>query len=221
MSQQQRMKQADRTDLSDSRMLEAAVELIVERGTGNTTLKEVGEFAGYSRGLAGYRFGNKAGLFEFVVRSIGEQWLSELKELTAKLSGFDAIAAAINAHYEFCRRAPNQVAAFYLLWFASIGPQSEAKAVIAGIHERRRKDVARWICDGIAEGTISPSVDPDRVAGQFSASIVGIVYQWLLDPGDLETIKGLYDNLTHSMHLWLGVGKPQDRHPNLLSGAMQ
>ena len=33
MSQQQRMKQADRTDLSDSRMLEAAVELIVERGT--------------------------------------------------------------------------------------------------------------------------------------------------------------------------------------------
>jgi AcrR family transcriptional regulator len=59
-------------------MLDAAVQLIVERGAEGTTLKEVGELAGYSRGLAGYRFGSKAQLFSFIVRSVGEEWLREL-----------------------------------------------------------------------------------------------------------------------------------------------
>jgi AcrR family transcriptional regulator len=70
--------QAERTALSDARMLDAAVQLIVERGAEGTTLKEVGELAGYSRGLAGYRFGSKAQLFSFIVRSVGEEWLREL-----------------------------------------------------------------------------------------------------------------------------------------------
>ena len=67
--------QAERTAESDARMLAAAVQLIVERGADGMTLKDVGEFAGYSRGLAGHRFGSKAGLFSALVRSVGEDWL--------------------------------------------------------------------------------------------------------------------------------------------------
>ena len=51
----ERRTQAERTALSDARMLDAAVSLICERGTAGMTLKEVGERAGYSRGLASYR----------------------------------------------------------------------------------------------------------------------------------------------------------------------
>ena len=48
-----RLTQAERTEISDSRMLDAAVSLIVEHGPAGTSLKEVGMLAGYSRGLAG------------------------------------------------------------------------------------------------------------------------------------------------------------------------
>ena len=51
-----RLTQVERKEISDAKMLEAAVDLIVERGAGLVTLKDVGEKAGYSRGLAGYRF---------------------------------------------------------------------------------------------------------------------------------------------------------------------
>ena len=47
-----RRTQAERTALSDARMFDAAMQLIVEQGTHATTLKAVGERAGYSRGLA-------------------------------------------------------------------------------------------------------------------------------------------------------------------------
>ena len=108
----QRLSQAERTEISDARMLEAAIKLIVERGVPNTTLKDIGELAGFSRGLAGYRFGNRAGLFEFVVRSVGEEWLNELKAVTRGKVGIDAIEAAVNAHCRFCEEAPDHVFAF-------------------------------------------------------------------------------------------------------------
>jgi len=208
MAQLQRLSQAERTEISDTRMLEAAIDLIVERGAENTTLKEVGEMAGYSRGLAGYRFGNKAGLFEFVVRAIGEEWLQELKKATAGKVGFQAIAAAVDAHYQMCEQTPKRVAAFYILWFGAIGPQSDVKPVIAGIHERRRKDVVRWVIEGVEQGVVSTTVDAQAIAGQFSASIVGILYQWLVNPDDMPAIKALYDNLKQTVELWI---TPQPR----------
>ena len=62
-----RRTQAERTARSDAQMLDTAIKLICEYGTERTTLKAVGETAGYSRGLAGSRFGSKEGLMIFVV----------------------------------------------------------------------------------------------------------------------------------------------------------
>jgi len=203
MAQVQRLSQAERTEISDARMLETAIRLIVERGPENTTLKEVGELAGYSRGLAGYRFGNKAGLFEFVVRSVGDEWLQELKAATAGKSGYDAIAAATDAHYQMCEQSPDHLAAFYILWFGAIGPQSDVKQVISGIHDRRRRDVVRWVQRGVEDGSVAASVNAEAIGGQYSASIVGILYQWLVTPDDLPAVKALFENLKETVRLWL------------------
>jgi len=114
--------QVERTAISDARMLDAAVQLIVQRGAEGTTLKEVGEIAGYSRGLAGYRFGNKANLFSFIVRSVGDDWLQELGQAVERKVGLDAILAATDAHYHFVLESADRIRAFYILWFNSIGP---------------------------------------------------------------------------------------------------
>ncbi|MBI2969519.1 MAG: TetR family transcriptional regulator [Gammaproteobacteria bacterium] len=199
--------QAQRTAMSDGRMLEAAVRLIVERGTDRTTLKEVGEHAGYSRGLAGYRFGSKPGLFTFVVKSIGEEWLQELKHVTEGKAGLDAITAATEAHFRFCRDAPDHVRAFYILWFESIGPDSGVRETVAAIHRRRQRDVTAWIESGKSAGTVRAEVDAAAVAAQFCASIIGIVYQWLLRPDALDEIERMYGDLTRTMELWLDPRK--------------
>ena len=85
-----RLTQAERTEISDNRMLDAAVRLIVDRGPAVTSLKEVGLLAGYSRGLAGQRFGSKDKLFAFVLRQIGDSWLGQLKKATEKETGLGA-----------------------------------------------------------------------------------------------------------------------------------
>ncbi len=195
MNQPDRVSHAERTDRSDRLMLDAAVQLIVSRGTDKTTLKEVGERAGYSRGLAGYRFGSKAGLFEFIVRSIGERWLDDLKRVTAGKNGLAAIEAAIDEHCRFCIEASDSVRAFYILWFESIGVQSPVKDVIAGIHERRRRDLIQWI----RKADEKTRVSAETIAGQFNAAILGIAYQWLARPDEAATVKNLHRDLRDNM----------------------
>jgi AcrR family transcriptional regulator len=199
--------QAERTALSDSRMLDTAVRLIVERGAEGTTLKEVGELAGYSRGLAGYRFGSKANLFSFIVRSVGEEWLRELGQAVENKVGLDAITAATDAHYHFVLEAADRIRAFYILWFISIGPDMEFKQVIAHVHERRQEDVEAWIRRGVAAGTVKEDIDVRGVADQFCAAIIGIVYQWLVTPDAHDSIKQLHQGLKQQMVS--ALGKPR------------
>ncbi len=206
-----RMTQTERTALSDNRMLEVAIKLIGKRGTGKTTLKEVGELAGYSRGLASYRFGSKEGLFSFIVHAISEEWLHELTKATAGKHGIDAIQSATDAHYQFCCVAPDHVRAFYILWFESISPGSEAKEVIVGVHRRRQRDVTEWITLAINSGEIDPSVDASNAATQYCSALVGIVYQWLLKPDSLDEIGQLHEGLKRTMDILLTPGNIQEQ----------
>jgi AcrR family transcriptional regulator len=198
-----RKTHAQRLELSDSRMFDAAVRLIVEQGTSKTTLKAVGESAGYSRGLAGSRFNSKNGLFCFVIKRVAEYWLDEMKKATCDKSGYPAIQATIDAHYQFSKKTPLPVRAFYILWFESMGHDSEMRDVVASIHRRRLSDVSEWIEQGINAGTISSKVDARAVAQFFLTSMFGIVYQWLIDPGQEREIENLHNNLKITMHFLL------------------
>lgn len=201
----ERRTQAERTALSDARMLDAAVQLICARGPAGTTLSAVGEKAGYSRGLASYRFGNKGGLFAFIIRKIGESWLKTLREAVRNRVGMDAIEAATDAHYRFIAEGADPIRAFYMLWFDSIGPEPELKQVVSNIHERRRRDVRAWIQNGIAAGNIPAGVDVEGAAEQFCAAIIGIVYQWLVDPDADQEIFELHQSLKRQTALALGI----------------
>ena len=187
--------QAERIALSDARMLDAAVELICDKGTTRTTLKEVGELAGYSRGLASQRFGSKDKLFTFIVRSIGELWLQELRRAVLDKIGIEAIEKALDAHYAFILRDAPAIRAFYILWFKSIGPDEELKKVVANIHDRRRKDVEKWLRKAIFAGQISKETNCESAAQNFCAAIIGVVYQWLANPTDTQQIKALHETL--------------------------
>ena len=198
-----RATHAERTDLSDTLMFEVAVELIVTRGTEKTTLKDVGELAGYSRSLAGYRFGSKGSLFSYMINRIGEEWSQELRQVTQGKNGFDAIAASIDAQYQFCVNAPLTRRAFYHLWFDAAATTSEVRSSMIALHDRRQKDVERWVNNGIADGSITADVDAEAVARLFLATAIGINYQWLMQPEALNIVKQLHDNLKQTMSVLL------------------
>lgn len=177
-----RRTQAERTALSDSLMIDVAKQLIVERGTHGFTLKEVGERAGFSRGLASNRFGSKEALFSQLIVRFNASWTQELANQVGTRTGAQACLAALRAVEGFLSSHSDYMQAMYILWFESITSHSDVRTHLSDYHAIYRRDIALWVREGIENGEIDASVDPDTVAFQFCSFIFGTIYQWLVTP---------------------------------------
>ena len=198
------LSQAERTALSDRRMIEAAVELIVERGIEKATLKDIGERAGYSRGLATYRFGSKAGLFRAVIRAVAQRWLGELTRSVGQRTGVEALCSCVDSWHRFAMESPSHIRALHILFYQCIGPDTGFKERVAEVLRRQRSDVERWVRAGITRGEIDPTVDAARQAELFCAFIYGSTYQWLVDPGAID-FHGISEDFKRTLRASLAV----------------
>tara|TARA_B100000795_G_scaffold264890_1_gene245985 strand:+ start:1952 stop:2590 length:639 start_codon:yes stop_codon:yes gene_type:complete len=190
-----RVTQAERTALSDQLMFDAAIDLINKHGTQGTTLKDIGEQAGYSRGLANYRFGSKANFMGELFSQFDSRWKQHLNKRVGDQSGLNALLAAAWALREFLSLETNTMRAMYILWYESLGKDSELRTKLAEHHDVYRDDAQRWVEEGIAAGEIDPVIDSKQYAVQYCAFIFGLVYQWLVsaDALDLDAIFDEYE----------------------------
>ena len=139
------LTQAERTALSDKAMLEAAMALVLEYGTDKTTLAMIGEKAGYSRGLATYRFGSKGGLYDALCKSISRHWLKYLKRGVGEKTGIEAMCAALDTIYQFEQDLPEEARALQILYSGAASPNSEFQETAVSIRRRQKSDVAEWL----------------------------------------------------------------------------
>ncbi len=205
------MTQAERTALSDQRMFEAAIALINERGTQKTTLKEIGERAGYSRGLANYRFGSKDGMMQELFHRFDSRWKEHLASCVDGETGLEAIVRAARALRDFLKLESDYMRAMYLLWYECLGHESEMRSMLAEHHDVYRADAQRWVEQGIAAGDIDPDVDPEQFAVQYCAFIFGIVYQWLVNAGALDLDATFDDYENRTIHRLRPAGAAQEK----------
>lgn len=198
-----RLSQTERVDLSDSRMTQTAIRLIVELGIGGTKLTEVGMQSGYSRGLAAMRFGTKAGLLRRVARYVLSGWVSRVSLATTGKLGLAAVFAAIDAQYRWIAEEPDQVRALYLIFFHSIDPNAEYHLNVGSALVAQRHDLARWLAEARVRGEIVADSDDNIEAAQILSSMLGFVYQSLMDK-DLP-LERLHVKLKQDLQLRLSL----------------
>ncbi|MDJ0657424.1 MAG: TetR family transcriptional regulator [Xanthomonadales bacterium] len=180
------LSQAERTALSDSRMIDAAICLIVERGPEKTTLKALGEVSGYSRGLVTYRFGSKAGLFKAMIKAVSERWLAKLEKAIRGKQGLDAILATTDAYYRFVSSSPKDIRAMQILFHKAVEPGSELADIVRRIFRAQRDQLAAWARAAQREKVVAADVDPEVFAARFCAYTSGITWSWMLKPRDVD-----------------------------------
>jgi len=179
-----RMTQAERSAQSDSQMFEAAVRLIVSQGPQRATLAEIGTSAGYSRGLAAYRYKTKDVFYSALIEHLHRQWCAELDNSTAGTSGIDTVIAAVSALQNFVRSRPDHLRAMFKLYYHTIDHHSETTQKLQEIHHNQRKQAVRWI-EQCADFSRSP-LSAEAFAEQYCALIFGGIYQWLVSPENID-----------------------------------
>ena len=180
------LTQAERTALSDRRMLDAAIQLIVDRGPEKTTLKALGEAAGYSRGLVTYRFGSKSGLFKAVIKQVSERFAAKVERAVKGRQGMDAILATAETYYRFVLASPKDIRAMQILFHLAAEPGSPLVNIVGEVQRKQRGQLAEWIRAGQTAGDIRAEICPETFAAQFAAYTLGMTFFWILDKRSID-----------------------------------
>ena len=207
-----RPTQAERTALAEEKMVNATIELLNTAGLAGTTLIAIGERAGYSRGLASHHFGSKTGLFRKVLKQITAVWTLDLERYVKGKTGLCAILGALDAHRDHVGEYPQHARAMYILWTGSFDPASEFKPNVIEFHKLQREAAANWVRGGQEAGEISSDVNPDSFGEQFYASLVGLNYQWMVNPA--IDLNASVDALKNNIVVLLETKKPLKRKEN-------
>jgi AcrR family transcriptional regulator len=176
-------RQQQRSHHSTARLLDAASELIAERGWAGATLAGVGERAGFSRGLVTARFGSKEKLLAALVERIVTRWsLRNVLPRTEGRPGLDAVVVMLDAVREQAERDASALSALYVLSFEAIGPSVELRDRMIEFHRGLRADIAELLRRGLRDGSIRAGTSVEAEAALIVASLRGIAYLWALDP---------------------------------------
>jgi len=177
-----RRTHAERREEAERRLLDAAMAIVARRGSVRMTLAEVGEAAGYSRGLPAHRFGSKAGLVHALAGHIGERFGQQRGQGPAAAPGLAAILG--NIHFYFSRQGgawTSTRALLVLMTESCMEPASDLRQAMAAYNRSALAWFEQHIRTGIAQGEIRSDLDPAVTAVVLLGAMRGVMLQWLVD----------------------------------------
>ncbi|WP_345413798.1 TetR/AcrR family transcriptional regulator [Pseudonocardia xishanensis] len=174
---QERRTQEQRRAETERRVLEAATALIAATGSRSVTLAQVGEAAGYSRGIVYHHFGSRERLIEAVLDRAQNLGLPDSAD-----DGLGHLVAIVETYLQaVARRAPT-TRAFLQLWMEAVA----ADPVVAPLFAERDEGFRRFLTDvvrrGIADGSVRSGVDPAAAATVLMALLRGTSLQLIATP---------------------------------------
>jgi AcrR family transcriptional regulator len=180
----------------------AAIELIGEKGWGNTTTAEIGERAGYSRSLVQFRYGSKEALLESLLRDEYETRL--LIAPDSEPTGLEQVLAQVDLLRNQVAEAPDLMRGFFVLCFEALGPLQDLRPWLSDWLGRYQAATEAAIRRGIEDGTIQPDADPAREAGGLIGDCVGQAFRWVAVPDGVDFVREL-DGVRHRVEARLAA----------------
>lgn len=183
---------AERRSEAENALLQAAADIIAEKGAEGVTLAEVGKLAGYSRGLPAHYFSDKQGLLVAVVRYIGRRYAEDLARYDFKPSGAHALTRRIGAAYESALQneiAPGQGSKGALALLVSLSESlidPAMKGPIKAIDDRVLGVLSKELRAGVERGEFRSDIAPEIEATILLGTIRGLIWHWNLDPTGVD-----------------------------------
>lgn len=178
--------QQDRSHESTRRLLDAAAELVAERGYADATVAEIGKRAGYSRGLVSARFGSKENLMWALVQHASDTWFPKLIDPPRRGSARDRLLALVRTIGEQVARDPRALRVLERLIFEASGELHER---FVASQRRMQSSFRDILTRGIADGSVRDDIDVEVEAALLVATLRGISYQWFLYPHEVDLVR--------------------------------
>lgn len=164
-------------------ILDTAEQLIREKGCRQTTLQDIIDRSGLSKGAIYHYVSGKDELFGLILKS-------RMEEVNAKF--FEAVAEQqtasvdrpLQAIAEGMARSSGHLDVSNKIFIYLLGQMDNPKVaeLVRGIYEHTLATSSRWIRVGQESGVIPPSVDAQKIATMFVTFMYGMRVQNVIDP---------------------------------------
>lgn len=174
-------------------MLRATAELIVERGIEGTTMAEIGRRSGYSHGLVTARFGSKDLLIERVNDQAVRMFTTTTVGQVRDTRGAEALRIVAETYLRLVL-GPDPVARVHLMiWSEAIARGSGRRPFRHTWDQVFRKALVQLILDGIADGSVRDTIDPEAAAVIIVGVLRGVALQLLVDEeaGSVDAVRAV------------------------------
>jgi AcrR family transcriptional regulator len=172
-----RRTQRERREETERKVLAAATALIAQHGSRALTLAEVGEAAGYSRGIVSHHFGSRENLLRAVMRDARTFPLPALEDGAA-----DWLAQTVRAYLEHVTSRRPSAGAFLQMWGEAIAADPVLMPLYAEHDAGFRRLLADKVHEGIRDGSVRADADPEAMAVSLVGLLRGIALQLISTP---------------------------------------
>ena len=181
----ERRSQAERREEAEGRLLQAAIAMVAERGLERVTLADIGEAAGYSRGLPAHYFGSKAGLIVTLAQRLVAGFGQALDRVERHTPGLERLTGIVRFYLDSARKDP--VGAKALLVLLADGLNNDlVREPLAALNARSVKAFEANLAAAIEKGEARADIDVRAQAILILATLRGAVSQWQLAPGSID-----------------------------------
>jgi AcrR family transcriptional regulator len=185
---------AERRREAETRIVQAAFDIVARRGVDQLTLAEAGEEAGYSRALPAHYFASREALLAAVAEHAVKNYRRRLSERNVSTEdGVVSLLATIAFYLDDSRGWPKKLRAFHEVINAGLRWPAIAE-VVARLDQEWIDRVSAQIRTAQLRGDIRPDIDPVAEAVAICGAMRGIMSQWLIAPDniDLDAVRDAY-----------------------------
>lgn len=175
---------------SRERILDAAIELIAERGFSATSVGEVSRRAGVAKTALYWHFESKEGLLAAVIERVGETWIEEIQK-SAYLVG-DPLQRVQRLSEGWRRIVVDEPQLLRLLMVVQL-ELGEHSAAVSGSLQRVWQHAERAIAQGIEDSVGASLPDLDLVAHTMLTLLQGVLLRRAVNPDDADLDRLLAD----------------------------
>jgi AcrR family transcriptional regulator len=186
-----RRTQEERRSEAERRLVAAAAELVGEIGPAGVTLANVGERAGYSRGLATHHFGSKGALMQRLVDAVTHQFREAIFDESQSHSAMDEGLGLVRTYFQVISNMQPVNRARLVLWADAVATGSpDVRPAMLAADREFREAITKTLQRGVSGGEFPASVDPPGLATVIIAMLRGVALQAVLDDQvDLEACR--------------------------------
>ncbi|GAC1402545.1 MAG: TetR/AcrR family transcriptional regulator [Mycobacterium sp.] len=175
-TQEQRRVEAER------RLVRAAAELVGEIGPARVTLANVGERAGYSRGLVTHHFGSKGAMMQRLVETVTSQFRDAMAEESRSDSPVGQLRQLVDFYFRGVADLQPVNRARLVLWAEAVAAPSECvRPQMISADREFREGIEKRIQLAVSAGDIAGPVDAQGFATVIIAMLRGVALQRVLD----------------------------------------